>query len=117
ENNVGELETDDTKMRVLRSGYFCPIYTSGDQDNPNPEEIIAERRIVVLSTVKFSPVEIISCIDKLNVTKSPGPDQVHPRILKKCRNEIAEHLSNISTQYLTNGTCHSKWKEINVTLI
>ncbi|KAG0420052.1 hypothetical protein EQH57_0310 [Dictyocoela roeselum] len=100
-------------MSVLLNEYFCSVFTSENQDNPNPEDIIAERRIEALSTVNFSPAEVIKYIDKLKVTKSPGPDQVHPRILKETRNGIAEHLPNIFTQ----GTCPSELKEDNVTPI
>ena len=117
ENDRGVLETDDTKMSVLLNQYFCSVFTSENQDIPIPQDIIAERQIEALSTVNFSPAEVIKYIDKLKVTKSPGPDQIHPRILKETKNEIAEHLSNIFTQSLENGACPSQWKEANVTPI
>ncbi|KAG0430917.1 hypothetical protein DMUE_5611 [Dictyocoela muelleri] len=88
ENDVGELETDDTKMSVLLNEYFCSVFTLENQDIPNPEDIIAAKQIEALTTVNFSPIEVIKYIDKLKVTKSPGPDQIHPRILKETRNEI-----------------------------
>ncbi|KAF9748562.1 hypothetical protein NGRA_3483 [Nosema granulosis] len=99
---------DDTKMSVLLNEYLCSVFTVKNQDIPNPEDIIATKQIEALTTANFSTAEVHKYIDKLTVTKSLGPDQIHPRILKETRNEIAEHLSNIFTQSLTNGTCPSK---------
>ncbi|KAF9746896.1 hypothetical protein NGRA_3528, partial [Nosema granulosis] len=45
ENDVGELETDDTKMSVLLNEYFCPVFTL--------EDIIAAKQIEALTTVNF----------------------------------------------------------------
>ncbi|KAG0417555.1 hypothetical protein EQH57_0946 [Dictyocoela roeselum] len=110
ENDVGELETDDSIMIVLLNEYLCSVFTLENQDIPNPEGIIAAKRIEAFSTVNFSPTVVIKYIDKFKITKSPGPDQIHPRILQETKNEIAEHISNIFTQSLTNGTCPSKWE-------
>ena len=77
-------------MSVLLNQYLCSVFTLENTDIPNPQDIIAERQIDAISTVIFYPVEVIKCIDKLKFTKSPGPDKVHPRILKETKNEIAE---------------------------
>ncbi|KAG0426339.1 hypothetical protein DMUE_5973 [Dictyocoela muelleri] len=76
ENDVGELEPDDTIMSVLLNEYFCSVFTIENQDIPNPEDIVSAKQMEALTTVNFSPAEVIKYIDKLKVNKSPGPDQI-----------------------------------------
>ncbi len=56
-------------------------------------------------------------LDKLNITKSPGPDNMHPRVLKELRHEISKPLSIIMMKSLQEGTLPSSWKTAHVTPI
>ncbi|KAG0416617.1 hypothetical protein EQH57_1144, partial [Dictyocoela roeselum] len=99
-NDVGKLETDDTKMTVLLNEYFCSVSTIENQGILNPEDIIAAKRIEALTTVNYSPVEVIKYIYiymyKLKVTESPGSDQIHPRIPLETRSEIANIFQTVA---------------------
>ena len=53
----------------------------------------------------------------LNPNKSPGPDQIHPRVLKEVSGPISVPLSQIFRKSLENGRLPEQWKEANVTPI
>ena len=53
----------------------------------------------------------------LNPNKSPGPDKLHPKLLKELNNELSLPLSIIFTKSLEEGRLPHEWKTANVTAI
>jgi len=51
----------------------------------------------------------------LKVDKSPGPDGMHPRVLKEMAREIANALVIIYQNSLDSGVVPADWKSANVT--
>lgn len=112
-----ELITDDTSMCELLNNYFISVFTEENNENPQPEDLFATANIMPLETVVFTALNVAIYIKKLKATKSPGPDQIHPRIIKEIVNEISLPLSEIFHQSLTTEQCPPQWKEANVTPI
>ena len=54
---------------------------------------------------------------KLNISKSPGPDGVHPRILYELRDVLCKPLSLIFKSSMESGVVPSEWKKANITAI
>ena len=54
---------------------------------------------------------------KLNINKSPRPDQLHPRVLFKTREIVSYPLSLIFKKSLTLGILPTDWKMADVTAI
>ena len=52
---------------------------------------------------------------RLKEDKSPGPDDLHPMLLKKCASAMAIPLSKIYNKSLNTGTVPKEWKLANVT--
>ena len=52
---------------------------------------------------------------KININKSPGPDQVHPRVLKECAKELAVPLTMLYRASLDGGSLPTAWKDGNIT--
>ncbi|CAM4469478.1 unnamed protein product [Lepidochelys kempii] len=50
----------------------------------------------VLSQIEVSIEEVLEHIDKLNSNESPGPDGIHPEVLKELRYKIAELLAVVA---------------------
>ena len=56
-------------------------------------------------------------LQSLSSDKSPGPDKLHPRILKELATELTTPLTIIYNKCIDKGTLPSQWKEAIVTPI
>ena len=54
-------------------------------------------------------------LQNLKANKSPGPDDIHPLVLKHCSYELAPILKVIFTQSLNTGSIPSDWLLVNIT--
>ena len=54
---------------------------------------------------------------KLNPYKAPGPDGMHPRVLKETADVISAPLAQIFTKSIKEGTVPDDWKVAHVTAI
>ena len=61
--------------------------------------------------------EALNLIDKLKANKSPGPDGIHPRVLKGLKYEIADLLTKICKMSISSASVPEDWKMANVTPI
>ena len=53
----------------------------------------------------------------MNTNKSPGPDNLYPKILKNIKEQIAKPLTDILDMSLQQGSMLQDWKKANVTPI
>ena len=66
------------------------------------------------TTYRFQPQEVLSELLKLNVTKSPGPDNLHPLVLKHLAEFIAEPLCTIFNMSLQDSKLPTDWKQARI---
>jgi len=53
----------------------------------------------------------------LKPSKPPGPDGIHPKVLKELAAEVAAPLTAIFRSSLASGTVPQSWKTANITAI
>ena len=53
----------------------------------------------------------------LDTTKSMGPDNAHPRLLRETRNDLAETICNLMPTSCDAGETPNDWKCANITVI
>ena len=65
--------------------------------------------------VSFPADKIEKKLDNLNPFKSPGTDELHPRVLKELSNELSLHLSLIFSKSFSEGELSHDWKDAIIT--
>jgi hypothetical protein len=66
--------------------------------------------------VEITESDVYDVLRPLKTTdKSPGPDNIHPRVLKECARELAEPLTILFQTSMKEGKIPQEWKEANIT--
>ncbi|CAM4661225.1 unnamed protein product [Lepidochelys kempii] len=123
---VGLLDDRDTKgalkddkvITEKLNEFFTSVFTAEDvRQIPKPEPSFAGDKSEELSQIEVSLEEVLELIEKFNSTKSPGPDGIHPRVLKELKCEIAELLTMVCNLSFKSAIVPNDWKIANVTPI
>ena len=113
----GEKKTtknDQEKVEVLNS-FFASVFTN---EVPGPIPNFEPRPFTdILSTINITTEDVKAKLSKLNPTKSPGPDNIGPRILKEMHEVLAKPLADMYRSSLQEGQVPQQWKEANVSAI
>ena len=70
-----------------------------------------------LSYVEITENLVEKAIDRLKPSKSQGPDNLHPKLIKECKNTLLQPLTLIFKQSLNESVLPDVWKQANVTSI
>ena len=83
------------------NSFFCSVFTKEDlSDIPYLEPHQIDYK---LHSVEITVDGVLGKLNNLNVSKSQGPDQIHPRVLFEARNEIVVALVIIFGGLLLNA--------------
>jgi len=111
----GELTKTDQETADMLAAYFKEVFTVEDVANM---PVIIERNFGWQdSELKFGEETVLAKLQKLNPDKSPGPDDIHPLLLKECATVLAEPLSFLFQQSFDSGTLPTDWKTANIGLV
>ena len=109
-----EVECDKDKADMFNN-FFSSVYETEDVTSlPTQLEVTVNQR---LDSVEFSQSDVLQLLKKLDANKSPGPDGIHPRVLKECAAELAGPLHILFQTSLSEGSLPTAWKEAKVTPI
>jgi len=61
--------------------------------------------------------QVQDVLEKLKISKSPGPDGLHPAFLKELSPELCKPLTLIFNTSLKLGTLPTEWKNCQITAI
>ena len=102
------------KQRYLQ-GVFTSVFTEEDMENiPDPPVVEFD---VPLTDFAISTEDVFKLLCKLQPSKSPGPDNLHPRILKELADVLSEPLAILFMKSLETEDLPKDWKSANVTPI
>ena len=105
----------DSNWRYVLNRYFVSVFTVEDTNNL-PK--IDDRKAMAgedLETIIVTKEIVLGKLMGLKVDKSPGPDEMHPRVRKEMAGEIANALVVIYQNSLNSGVLPADWKTANVT--
>ena len=64
----------------------------------------------VISCLQLSTEDVLSALESLNPNKSPGPDEIHPLLLKECAQDLSTSLCTLINLSLRHEKYPSEWK-------
>ncbi len=70
-----------------------------------------------LVDLKITPQEVLKRLLKLDPSKTPGPDGLHPKVLKELSKEICAPLASVLQSSLEEGFIPQQWKDAIVSPI
>jgi hypothetical protein len=91
---------------------FLMKYCSTKEDTsympePDRNDIITEH----LCKIEITSDEVMTNLQTLRIDKSPGPDNIHPRLLKELCDVLAQPIAHIFNLSLSNSVVPQEWKD------
>ncbi|XP_075779238.1 uncharacterized protein LOC142827520 [Pelodiscus sinensis] len=107
----GEAVTGNLEMAEMLNDFFVSVFTEKSGGVPN---IVNTSRERVSLEDRIHKEQVKNHLGKLDVSKSPGPDEMHPRILKELIEEVSEPLAMIFEKSWQTGEIPEDWKRANI---
>ena len=112
------LNTSAISIESVTSLQFSSVFTAEDVSNipaaakffkgPSEEELV---------DIKITAQLVRKKLQELRADKSPGDDDMSPRLLKEIVDEIAHPVAKLFSQSLEEGRVPLDWRTANVTPI
>ena len=105
----GNISTTDSEKSSLLNDYFSSVFTKENVDEiPN----FAKRTKSTddIETVEVTEEEMLKILQNLKADKSPGTDEIHPRLLKECAQSLAKPLKMLFDLSMKTSRIPSEWK-------
>ncbi|CAM4689446.1 unnamed protein product [Lepidochelys kempii] len=110
-NEGGNLVTEDVEKANVLNAFFASVFTN---------KVSSQTAVLGITTwgIDGQPSvekEVVrDYLEKLDVHKSMGPDELHPRVLKELAAVIAEPLAIIFENSWRTGEVPDDWKKANI---
>jgi len=102
------MTSSHTETAEILNNFFKFIFTT---EYPNSTPKITTRVFDTLSNIQL-PEDIMFCkLLSLNGNKAPGPDNIHPHLLKLCTHALVKPVFLLAQQLLSNGVLPDIWKK------
>ena len=125
-SNIGDIKYKNTKEEVHvaktneeKAEAFCDYFSSVfTQENEDEFENLQQKNpITEMTDICFNIEDIKQKLKNLNVNKSAGPDNIHPRILKEACDVLALPLKIIFENSFKQNKLPSDWITANISAI
>ena len=101
----------ETEEKVAElSAFFSSVFTEEDKEVPTPEQVSTES----IESLTITQDKVRSKLKGLSGSKTPGPDNIHPRILKETADQICVPLTALFNRSLSTGELPEDWKLGNI---
>ena len=107
--------TTNRDKAELFNNFFSSVFTVEDTDHM--PSVFTKSELQSLCDITFTVSDVEKLLLKLNCNKSPGPDNIHPHILKECATVLSLPLWILLSTSLSEGKLPVSWKKAKVTPI
>ena len=116
-DNNGIVEYEPSNIAEAFGQYFSSLLVgnSNDETCRTFDDNGFCELIPHLQGVEISDSDVLEVINSLKNDKSPGPDNITPRLLKLCSQSITPILRRLFVDSLSQGTLPMSWKKANIT--
>ena len=106
---------DDTETAEVLGTFFTSVYTNeGDAEIPYLQERVYDR---LLSDTKIDRKIVEKKLTKLKPSKSSGPDNIHPRVLREANSVLSCPLAILFQTSIDTGVVPDDWRIAKVSAI
>ena len=112
----GTVATEISEKVTELSAFFGSVFIDENLEEmprPTPKQSCTES----LDDVNITEERVRAKLRALNASKTPGPDNVHPRILKETAEAVCVPLTMLYKKSLSTGELPEDWKCGNITPI
>ena len=103
----GQLSDDPSCMAEIFAESFSSVYSRSIPSEPSPHQQFHESS---LEHIAISREDVLKSLLELDGNSAMGPDDIHPLLLKKCADQLAQPLMTIFNRSLREGTLPDSWK-------
>ena len=107
----GNLTENDQEKAEVLNNFFTSVFTTEDQENIPTFDC---GKNVSIDNITKLPEQMKKALSQLKVSKSPGPDGIHPRILKELADELSYPLTFLFHKTMISGKIPKEWKVAEV---
>lgn len=111
----GNAIVSDAEVAESLNEYFSSVFTVENISSiPSPENLFESEIGNELSNVIIDERVVFNKLSELNINKSPGPDNIHPKLLYELREELAKPLTQLYKLSMESSVIPQDWKDANV---
>ena len=110
-DDQGNLTKNDKEKCEVLNEFFSSVFVN-EGDGPVPT--FTSNFKTELTTITINDENMQKALNNLNSSKSPGPDQVHPRVLKELAEQLSHPLRLLFDKTLRDGKIPESWKVAEV---
>lgn len=111
-SSSGSLESEDKAKAKILNDFFAGVFTT--EDTGNIPELPLHHAGPHLTDVSISRLAVEQKLQTLKAAGSPGPDDIHPRMLKELSSSISLPLAMLYQKSLDCGELPDIWKQARV---